>query len=263
MKIPIRNIVRASGLAAFVAIFAFTAFGQFTITLPNFPKIKKPRPDTTTVTNDTTRPDNVRPDEAYKQSSGGSCSGDIVMDVYLKDIETTRQQAAEYAPGLRDYYVKDFSDRENKYLKASLSQSRRQEWMKDWPANFVKCITPALDGLAAVAKQTLPKYTPTGYNVRNASDEKVMRAAVNDLSQAAVFKVGVGSANWNIGKDRYNFPTNRYKYGIIWAKYPSVDDGFCRIIYVNVVQEYAGGGTYGASYGNFIKSEYAGCPPGK
>ncbi|HKX82607.1 MAG TPA: hypothetical protein VJL58_00175 [Pyrinomonadaceae bacterium] len=248
-----------------VTTFGSTTFGQLTITLPNFPKIKKTRPDTSKVNTiiDTNQPDNVQLEQTNSQTSANSCSGDIVMDVYLKDIETTRKQAAEYVPGIRDYYVQDYSDRENKYLKASLSQSRRQEWMKNWPAKFVQCINPALDGLAAVAKQTLPKYMPTGYNIRNAAEEKVMRAAVNDISQATVFKVGVDSAAWKIGKDNYNFPTNRYKYGIIWAKYPSLDDGFCRIIYVNVVQDYAGGGTYGASYGNFIKSEYAGCPPGK
>jgi hypothetical protein len=49
----------------------------------------------------------------------------------------------------------------------------------------------------------------------------------------------------------------------VWARYPSRDDGFCRLIFVNIVQDYAGGGTYGDSYGNFIKSEYAGCPAGK
>ena len=36
--------------------------------------------------------------------------------------------------------------------------------------------------------------------------------------------------------------------------------GEFEIVYVNVVQEYTGGGTYGPSKGRFIKSEPAGCP---
>jgi hypothetical protein len=186
-----------------------------------------------------------------------------VLDVHLGDLATTKKQAAEYTPGLRDYYVQDFNDRQNIYLKASLSKSRRQEWLGSWPADFVNCMNPALDDLAAVARKTLPTYTLTGYNVHNPVEEKILRSAVNDISQATVFKTGLLSPTWKIAKDDYNFPTSRFKYGAIWAKYPNLDDGFCRIIYVNLVQDYAGGGTYGDSYGNFIKSEFAGCPPGK
>ena len=108
----------------------------------------------------------------------------MVVGVYLKDIETTRQQAAEYKPGLRDYYVQDFSDRENIYLKASLSPSRRQKWMGTWPANIVQCITPQLEVLAATAKKTLPSYTPGGYTLGTPAELKVLRTGVNDLDQA-------------------------------------------------------------------------------
>ena len=130
------NILKNIAIFTLVTVFGTTAFGQLTITLPNFPKIKKTRPDTTTITttNDTNRPDNTEREQTNTQTSSDSCSGDIVMDVYLKDIEKTRKEAAEYTPGGRDYYVSDYSDRENKYLKASLSPSRRQEWMKNWPA---------------------------------------------------------------------------------------------------------------------------------
>jgi hypothetical protein len=44
------------------------------------------------------------------------------------------------------------------------------------------------------------------------------------------------------------------------AQYPKADDGFCRILSVNLKQDYAGGGTYGASYGYLVEEEFAGCP---
>jgi hypothetical protein len=259
-------------IAILTLTFLFVGYTSAQITI-NIPKIPKwPKGDKTKEIADTTGKTNgntgVNTDvqtesNNTKTTTGDFCTTDMMVGVYMKDIETTRKQAEEYRPGARDYYVQDFSDRQNIYLKASLSPSRRKEWLGTWPANIVNCITPALDNLAAIAKKTLPTYVPAGFALGTPAELKVLRTGVNDLAQATVFKVGISSPNWLISKDSYNFPTARYKYGVIWAKYPGLDDGFCRIIYVNLVQDYAGGGTYGASYGNFIKSEFAGCPPGK
>jgi len=248
-------------------VFAGYASAQITINIPKIPKLPKPDKtkqvvdNTNSTSGKTEDPNDGRPNS--NGNSGDFCSNDMMVGVYMKDIETTRKQAEEYKPGLRDYYVQDFSDRQNIYLKASLSPSRRKEWLGTWPTDIVNCITPALDKLGEVAKKTLPTYTPKGYALGTPAELKILRSGVNDLDQATVFKVGMSSPNWLISKDSYNFPTARYRYGLIWAKYPGLDDGFCRIIYVNLVQDYAGGGTYGASYANFIKSEFAGCPLGK
>ena len=257
-------------LLAIITTIAFVGYAsaQITINMPKLPKWPKgektkelvDNTNTTTTTGKTEDPSNGR---TNSNNSGDFCSTDMMVGVYMKDIETTRKQAEDYKPGARDYYVQDFSDRQNIYLKASLSPSRRRQWLGTWPKNIVDCITPALDNLGTIAKKTLPTYIPSGYNLGTAAEQKILRSGVNDLADATVFKVGISSPNWLISKDGYNFPTARYKYGMIWAKYPGLDDGFCRIIYVNLVQDYAGGGTYGASYGNFIKSEFAGCPPGK
>ena len=245
---------------------ASAASAQFTITIPKLPKIKKTQQTTTTTTTEESRQqtDSTRRDEPDTTTAkSGSCTDDAVLRIHMEGLEETRKQAAEYTPGLRDYYVRDFSDRENIYLKASLNSERRREWLRNWPEHMVKCIEPALDELAATAKKTLPTYVPTGYNIRNPAEERVLRSGVNDLAEATVFKVGLLSAAWKISKDNFNFPTSRYKHGMIWARYPKQADGFCRIVYVNIVQDYAGGGTYAESRGNLIKSEYAGCPPGK
>ena len=249
-------------------ILASAASAQITINLPKIPKLPKIDKTKQVVDNSDGKNDgnntvNTETRTNQNNNAGDFCKTDMMVGVYMKDIETTRAQAEEYKPGLRDYYVQDFSDRQNIYLKASLSQTRRKEWLGTWPANIVNCITPALDNLAVVAKKTLPTYTPNGYTLGTPAELKILRSGVNDLAQATVFKVGMSSPAWRISKDSYNFPTARYKYGMIWAKYPALDDGFCRIIYVNLVQDYAGGGTYGESYANFIKSEFAGCPPGK
>jgi hypothetical protein len=253
---------------AMISAIAFAGYASAQITI-NIPKIPKwPKTDKTKeVVENTNTTTNGKADEpnngrTNSNNTGDFCSTDLMVGVYMKDIETTRKQAEDYRPGARDYYVQDFSDRQNIYLKASLSASRRKEWLGTWPTNIVDCITPALDNLAVVAKKTLPTYVPGGYALGTPAEQKILRSGVNDLAGATVFKVGISSPNWLISKDNLNFPTARYKYGLIWAKYPGLDDGFCRIIYVNLVQDYAGGGTYGASYANLIKSEFAGCPPG-
>jgi len=260
------NVNRKYIIALLLGIGCFLAgpaFGQFSIDvkIPKMGKIKNTRPKLENTEKLTDNSNNQT--ERKTDNRASSCKDDMMANVYLTDIEKTRKEAEGYKPGVRDYYVQDFSDRENIYLKASLSPSRRNKWLGTWPANIVQCITPALENLAVVAKSTLPTYRPTGYTLGTPAELKVLKSGVNDLDQATVFKVGLSSPTWNISKDSFNFPTARFRYGLIWAKYSTTDDGFCRIIYVNLVQDYAGGGTYGESYGNLIKSEYAGCPVGK
>jgi hypothetical protein len=192
------------------------------------------------------------------------CSSDAVTNVHLTDLEKTRKEAEGFTPGSRDYYVSTLSDRKNLYLEAALSPSARKDWMGGWPEDFVKCLDPALDGLAAVARKTLPGYTgPQGYALGTPAEKKALLGAIDDIAQAKVLKVGIKQANWLIDKNSLGIPTARYKHGVIWAQYPNRDDGFCRIFWVNLKQDYAGGGTYGASYGYFVSRAFAGCPAGR
>ncbi len=192
------------------------------------------------------------------------CNSDPVTQVHLTDLGKTRREAEEFRPGLRDYYVSTLSDRKNLYLEAALSPSGRKDWLGRWPEDFVKCMEPALDGLAAVAKKTLPGYTgPQGYTFGTPAEKSALLSAINDIGQAKVLKVGIKQANWLIDKNSLGIPTARYKHGMIWAQYPNRDDGFCRIFWVNIKQDYAGGGTYGASYGYFVSRAFAGCPAGR
>jgi hypothetical protein len=192
------------------------------------------------------------------------CSSDAVTAVHLADLGKTRTEAEEFRPGLRDYYVSTLNDRKNLYLEAALSPSERKDWLGRWPEDFVKCLNPALDGLATVARKTLPGYTgPEGYTFGTPAEKKDLLSAINDIAQARVLKAGIKQANWLIDKNSLGIPTARYKHGVIWAQYPNRDDGFCRIFWVNLKQDYAGGGTYGASYGYFVSRAFAGCPAGR
>ena len=192
------------------------------------------------------------------------CNSDAVTQVHLTDLGKTRKEAEEFRPGSRDYYVSTLNDGKNLYLEAALSPSERKDWLGRSPEDFVKCMEPALDGLATVAKKTLPGYTgPQGYTFGTPAEKNALLSAINDIRQAKVLKVGIKQANWLIDKNSLGIPTARYKHGVIWAQYPNRDDGFCRIFWVNIKQDYAGGGTYGASYGYFVSRAFAGCPAGR
>jgi hypothetical protein len=102
-------------------------------------------------------------------------------------------------------------------------------------------MNPELEGLAAVAKKTLPSYKPTGFTVRNAAEEQLLRSAVNDIANAKVISSGMATATWNIEKRSNGIP-NAVQARMIYARYSNLDDGYCRIIHVNVVQDYLAAG---------------------
>lgn len=151
------------------------------------------------------------------------------------------------------------------YFLAAISPRRRSQMENNTTkyGTFYPCLVPLLDQIQTEAKKTLPNYTLLGYNTRSPADERVLRSAINDLNKATVFKIGLQSNVWNIQKNVLGIPEKRYKHGAIWVKYPNVDHGFCQILWINVIQDYAGGGTYGQSYGYFTRNEPAGCPAGK
>lgn len=165
-----------------------------------------------------------------------------------------------YTPGSRDYYVEDFNDDENIYLKAALSPGERKDWESEWQdENMKKCINARLDELAAAAEKTIGTYKPVGYAFGTPAEKNILRSGVTDIGKASeVYNVGLNSANWKIIKNDIDIPTKRVRHGTIWLKYPN--NKYCTIAYVNLVQDYAGGGTYNASEARFISWEFAGCP---
>ncbi len=181
---------------------------------------------------------------------------------YGQALKTLRE-AEEYKPTLRDYYVSELNDNRNEFLLAGISPTFRKDWFgshRTAEKDF-HCMVPILDELAAAAKRTLPRYLPRGYTHHDSADEKLLKAALKEElgGDFEVQTVGVKSPSWLIEKLGNGIPSSRYKYGMVWFKNPKDDDGFCRIAYINVVQDYAGGESYADSTGNFVSMEPAGC----
>jgi hypothetical protein len=187
------------------------------------------------------------------------CSQPGPIYMYKKQIQSTLDDVKGFTAE-RGWYVQNYEDN----LWRAIRPSVRKKFAESEPEVY-PCVSALLDEIAETAKRTLPQYKLTSYNVHNPAEERLIRSQVTDLSSATVFKVGLYSNAWNIQKNGFGIPELRYKHGAIWAKYPKTisDDGYCRIIYVNIEQQYAGGGTWGSTYGRFIKTEAAGCPAGK
>lgn len=250
-------------LSAMMLGLAASLSAQFTINIPNMPKFgkKKDKAQATTPIGQETgsQTTSARPKETPSAPSN-ACES---YYIYFDDIAKVKKEAESFTPG-REYYVSTLSDGKNKYFEAALSPSARQKWFGGMTPEFVKCLGPALDDLATVARKTLPTYTgPSNYTLGTLAEKKTLQSAIKDMAEAKVLKVGILEPNWSIAKDSYNFPTARYKHGVIVAKYSNADHGFCWLFWVNIVQDYAGGGTYGASYGNYIARAISGCPAGK
>jgi hypothetical protein len=273
MQIRFVLALRVALLALFVAATGLTVRSQFTITIPKIPKIKKaqPTPTPTVSSNDNSSSSSTSSSGTSESSQSAeeekpkakSCDDDVFYSVWNEDIQKTAEDVKSFSPG-RDYFVRDFNDNENKYLKMALSQSEREDSEKGWADdNTKRCVNQRLDELATLAVKPIAGYTPVGFTGGTPAEKTALRSAVNDLGKATVFTVGtaVGSPNWKIVYNDIGIPTGRKKLGKLWVKYPG--DQYCKIIWANVWQPYAGGGTYSASEGDFIAWEFAGCPAGK
>lgn len=181
---------------------------------------------------------------------------------HYRDAYKTLREAEEFKLGARGYYVRELSDRQNEYLLSGISPSFRKEWLESHniPEKELHCLVPLFDEIGAAAKRTLPKYRPRDYTHHDSNEEDLIREAVKAADPSAkVLEVGVRQANWDIEKLRNGLPSLRYKYGMAWVKSSAFDDGYCRIYYVNIVQDYSGGGNYAESRANYLSLEPAGC----
>lgn len=182
--------------------------------------------------------------------------------VHYEDAYKTLREAEEYKPGERTYYVRELSDRRNEYLLAGISPSFRKDWLSSHhtPEKDTHCIVPLFDEIGAAAKRTLQNFRPTSYKSHDSSEEGLIKDAVKErIPDAEIIDVGTKAASWEIEKLSNGMPKERYKYGMAWVKSAKFDDGFCRIVHVNIIQDYAGGGTYADSKARYINMIPAGC----
>ncbi len=256
-------------LVAFILLAGFifgveTSSAQITINIPNIPRIKKPKvktpetePPTTTATDGNT---NANDSPAKTESRNDEM--DFRLTFFLEEIAKTQKSVDRYNPD--DYLYLVSGGSESEWLLRAISMREREKWAKDWLKKPFeqKKFTEALDALSASAAKKMPIYTPGAQNFafRNAEEEKMMKATLKNAATLEIIKIGLFHGNWQISKNDFGLPNARYKQGFIWVRNTADDHPYCHLYQVNIIQDYAGGGTYAASYARFLGDTIFACP---
>lgn len=154
----------------------------------------------------------------------------------------------------------------SEYAFYAVSPKMRADWLKEknalaFEGEIEKLLKPLADALA----EKLPNYFPDAakYSVRSAAEEALMKRVLPNPAQNKIFATGLAQTAWQIDKGALGIPQARYKNGLIYRRAASADHPYCYATYVNVIQNYAGGGTYAASRSEIIREELVACPASK
>lgn len=153
----------------------------------------------------------------------------------------------------------------SEYAFYAVSPKMRADWLKEKNAlNFSDAVDQMLKPLATALTEKLPTYLPSTekYAVRNQAEEALLKRVLPNPTRQKIFKIGLAQTTWQIDKGSFGIPQARYKNGLIYRRDLQADHPYCYATYVNVIQNYAGGGTYAASRSEIIREELVACPAG-
>lgn len=263
-------------VCAAALIFCFqNVSAQITINLPKFPKIKKdkpkpepaPTPETAAPGNDnqTPTPNTASREDAPTETvKDDECREQGAMYVFVDDAKKQLADIESFTPG-RGWFVRDMNYSPIYY--AVSPRAREERYGSEGMKSLIKCqnLLTAYEKLGAAAAKKLPQFVPdkAEYPATTPANANLIKGKITGLADHKIFYTGVKEANWLIDKNDYGLPTARFKHGLVWVRYTPDDHPYCRIYYINLVQDYAGGGTYGATYGNYVGQTLAGCPAAK
>src|SRR5215218_5175913 len=261
MKKALLNVTLLA-TATMIGFSSVTA--QITIKLPGIKKIVKPdiRIEADTIVRDNNR-DNVTT-TATDTSTGrtdGNGSTDWWIDYQIEAITKYKHQLDGWNAANEIFPKPSSSD---DYISLALSKKERGSWLQDKKVAPSAKLDASLDELKASLTRRLPEYMINNgsFTNRNAAEEKMMLAQMTGVLGIKVYKIGLNQPAWLVDKNEWGVPKARYKHGMIYGRNPASEDPFCRIWYVNVVQEYSGAGTYGPTSARYIDKEFIACPAG-
>jgi hypothetical protein len=184
------------------------------------------------------------------------------FDYQIAEIAKYRSQLDSWNPETQIFPKPNSSD---DYISLALSKKERAAWLRDKKVEPNAKLDASLDELKTLLVRRLPEYkiNPKSFTNRNAAEGKLVLAEMSDVPGLKVFKIGFNQPTWLIDKNEWGIPKARYKHGLVYGRNPNSEDQFCRVWYVNVVQEYSGAGTYGPTEARYIEKEFIACPAGQ
>lgn len=196
---------------------------------------------------------------AVGQKESLRASESVWLRAHMDNIAEKQKEVEAFAPNTKLYLV---SASTYDYLLFAVSPRARAEWLSGDSLEFKPNLDPVLDALAASAAKKLPIYIPSAENfaIHNPLEERMMKSQMGNLAALKIHKLGLAHGVWQISKNEFGIPTARFKRGYAWVRVATDDHPYCRLYQVNIIQDYAGGGTYGASYAKFLGNTLQGCP---
>lgn len=255
-----KTFLKLTFLAAVGAMAASGVTAQITINIPGIKKIKKPVIVTNTVATDNPVTDNTATNTTNNTTTSNSTNWWV--DYQIGKINEYKQQLESWNPANQVFPRPNSSD---DYISLALSTKERGSWLRDKKVAPDAKLEATLNELKATLTRRLPEYTidSRSFTNRNAAEEKLLIAEMSDVPGVKVFKIGFNQPTWLIDKNEWGIPKARYKHGLVYGRNPASEDQFCRVWYINVVQEYTGAGTYGPTQARYIEKEFIACPAGQ
>ena len=186
------------------------------------------------------------------------------QDIHLEEIKKTQEEVESFEPGVKTSLA---TRRNADYLLLAVSPRARETWLKNSDSLDIRQspynkLDSALDGLAASVAKKIDGYRPQAnlFSIRNVAEERLLTTQLKQSATRKILKIGLSQVNWEIYKDSIGLPSYRFKRGYILARDTADDYPYCKLYYISIVQDYAGGGRYGASYAKYEETNISGCP---
>lgn len=185
--------------------------------------------------------------------------------LFFDQIAKAQKEIDQYSTQDGGYLVTGNS---RDWLWRAVSTKMRSQFLDQWKVvmnqTTRKRFDDAFSQLSASAAKKLPTYIPGNQNFafHNLAEEKMMKGTLEDPSTIKILKIGFYHGTWQISKNDYGLPEARYKQGYMYVRNTADSHPYCRLFQINIIQDYAGGGTYGQSYARFLDDNLFGCPAG-
>jgi hypothetical protein len=185
-----------------------------------------------------------------------------VLSIHYDELLDTKKEVDAYtSPTERLYMV---SGKHAEYFMRAISKKARDKWAQTWLKNpeHKKKFDDLYDAIAAAAAKKFPVYLPDSkkFAFHNKAEEGMMRSVLRNAATLKIHKIGQFHNSWQISREGTDLPDARYKQGYVWAKDSADDYPYCHLYQVNIIQKYAGGGTYGESFAKVVGDTVLGCP---
>ncbi len=182
----------------------------------------------------------------------------VWLSAHRDGIRKAQKAVDDYDPA-----TKSTMGTSSEYVLYAVSPKARTKWLTSTNTlEFKEAVDASLAPLAAALRKKLPAYLPPlkSYPLRNPTEEAMMKRLLGDAARYKIYGSGLMPGGWKIETNNLGIPLSRYKHGILYFRDTQADHPYCHATFINIIQSYAGGGTYAASRASLVQNDIVACP---